>query len=243
MNTFGNIKTNIEKTAVELTKDPKFKKFIFEFNSLVLKNKDICELYHIYDDLSTSKGLSTDIVNDYINESVEYSQILIESQTKNIDYLSSWISSWNKSTENNYSDIDNSIYNTSIRNLESVLESKKNIKKTLLSENKVSEIKEGVNLPLKTMLGIANKTISKQLSNLSEEDKKELQSITTLSKDDIKDEINSLKEEVSSKLKLNLNESTDSELTNAIQSTIDKVNDAKCDHYNLYKLRKLNMGL
>jgi chromosome segregation ATPase len=67
--------------------------------------------------------------------------------------------------------------------------------------------------------------------------------ITTLSKDDIKDEINSLKEEVSSKLKLNLNESTDSELTNAIQSTIDKVNDAKCDHYNLYKLRKLNMGL
>ena len=93
------------------------------------------------------------------------------------------------------------------------------------------------------MLGIANKTISKQLSNLSEEDKKELQSITTLSKDDIKDEINSLKEEVSSKLKLNLNESTDSELTNAIQSTIDKVNDAKCDHYNLYKLRKLNMGL
>jgi DNA-binding transcriptional regulator GbsR (MarR family) len=91
--------------------------------------------------------------------------------------------------------------------------------------------------------GIANKTISKQLSNLSEEDKKELQSITTLSKDDIKDEINSLKEEVSSKLKLNLNESTDSELTNAIQSTIDKVNDAKCDHYNLYKLRKLNMGL
>ena len=44
MNTFGNIKTNIERVASELAKKPEFKRFIFEFNGLVLKNKDISEL-------------------------------------------------------------------------------------------------------------------------------------------------------------------------------------------------------
>ena len=222
MNTFGNIKTNIEKTASELAKKPEFKRFIFEFNALVLKNKDISELYNIYDDLSTKKGVSPDIVNDYVNESIEYSQILMESQTKNIGYLNTWISSWTKSNQNKYSDIDNAIYNNSIRNLESVLESKNNIKKTLISEEKIN-VKESI--------------------HLTESDKEELKTITSLNKDELKKEINTLKESVNSKLKVTLNESKDSDLSNAIQNTINKVNDTKYDHYNLYKLRKLNLGL
>lgn len=242
MNTFGNIKTNIEKTASELAKKPEFKRFIFEFNTLVLKNKDISELYNIYDDLSTKKGVSPDIVNDYVNESIEYSQILMESQTKNIGYLNTWISSWTKSNQNEYSDIDNAIYNNSIRNLESVLESKNNIKKTLISEEKIN-VKESIHLPIRSMVNIANKTLSKQLSNLTESDKEELKTITSLNKDELKKEINTLKESVNSKLKVTLNESKDSDLSNAIQNTINKVNDTKYDHYNLYKLRKLNLGL
>jgi len=242
MNTFGNIKTNIEKTASELAKKPEFKRFIFEFNALVLKNKDISELYNIYDDLSTKKGISHDIVNDYVNESIEYSQILMESQTKNIGYLNTWISSWTKSNQNQYSDIDNAIYNNSIRNLESVLESKNNIKKTLISEEKIN-VKESIHLPIKSMVSIANKTLSKQLSNLTESDKEELKTITSLNKDELKKEINTLKESINSKLKVTLNESKDSDLSSAIQNTINKVNDTKYDHYNLYKLRKLNTGL
>lgn len=242
MNTFGNIKTNIERTASELAKKPEFKRFIFEFNGLVLKNKDISELYSIYDDLSSNKGVSPDIVNDYVNESIEYSQILIESQRKNINYLNDWISSWNKSNKNDYSDIDNAIYNNNIRNLESVLESKNNIKKTLISEEKV-EIKENINLPISSMVSIANKTLSKQISNLSEGDKKELKEIMSLTKEELKIEINNLKEDVKSKLSKTLNESTDSDLQNKINQTIKKVMDTNVSHYDYYKLKKLNSGL
>ena len=71
MSTFGTIKTKIENTAVELAKNPSFKRFIFEFNAMVLKNKDLSELYYIYDDLSSNKGIPSDIANDYINESIE----------------------------------------------------------------------------------------------------------------------------------------------------------------------------
>ena len=242
MNTFGTIKTKIENTAIELAKKPTFKRFMFEFKHIVLENKDLSELYYIYDDLSSNKGLPNDIANDYINESVEYSQILIESQTKRLKEVDSWINSWNKGTSNNYSDIDNAIYKTGIKNLESVLESKKNIKTILINESK-KELKEISNLPLTSMVKIANESLKKEFSNLNESDKKELNNILSLSLDDVKKEMNSLKENVINNLKTNLNESKDSTLNETIENTIKKINESKVDHYNLYKLRKLNLGL
>ena len=244
MSTFGNIKTSIENAAIELTKTPNFKRFIFEFNSLVLKNKDLCELYYIYDDLSTNKGIPSDIANDYINESIEYSQILMESQFENIDNLNIWINSWGKTKENRYSDIDNAIYNTGIRNLESILESKKNIKSVLIKENNtVNENVNTINVPLSSVYNIANKTVSKYLENVNESDKNILKSILSLTTDELKTEMNTLKESVISKLKVTLNESKDDTYTSKIQTTINKVMESKNDHYNLYKLRTLNEGL
>lgn len=242
MSTFGTIKTKIENTAIELAKKPTFKRFMFEFKHIVLENKDLSELYYIYDDLSSNKGIPNDIANDYINESVEYSQILIESQNKRLKEVDSWINSWNKESDNNYSDIDNVIYKTGIKNLESVLESKKNIKTILIKESK-KELKESANLPLTSMVKIANESLKKEFSNLNESDKKELNNILSLSLDDVKKEMNSLKENVINNLKTNLNESKDSTLNETIENTIKKINESKVDHYNLYKLRKLNLGL
>jgi hypothetical protein len=53
----------------------------------------------------------------------------------------------------------------------------------------------------------------------------------------------SLKENVKTKLTNNLNESKDFELKEKINNTIKKLDESKIDHYNLYKLRKLNEGL
>jgi hypothetical protein len=243
MNTFGTIKTKIENTAIELAKKPTFKRFIFEFNGLVLSNKDISELYYIYDDLSTNKGLDRDLANEYINESIEYSQVLIESQTKNLNHLNAWINSWNKSDENNYSDIDNAIYSTGIRNLESVLESKNNIKKTLISENKKTVIPtQESNLPISSMVKIANETLKKEIS-LNESEQKELNEILSLNGDKLKEEFEKVKTLVVSNLKGSLNESKDGDLTQTINKTIEKIKDSKCDHYEYYKLKKLSLGL
>lgn len=243
MNTFGKIKTNIENTAIELAKKPEFKKFIFEFNSLVLENKDISELYFIYDDLSTNKGLDGDLANDYINESIEYSQILLESQIKDINNLNGWINSWNKSTNNNYSDIDNVIYNTGIRNLESILESKKSIKSILIKEEVKNVVTETYNIPISSMVKIANDNLKKEVSNLNENDRKELDEILTLNGEELKESFDNLKNNVLKNLKGSLNESSDKDLEGSINRTIDKVMGAKCNHYDYYKLKKLNSGL
>jgi len=243
MSTFGNIKTNIENTAVELAKKSSFKRFISEFNWLVLKNKDLSELYYIYDDLSSKNGISEDIANEYINESIEYSQILIENQTRNINQLNLWINSWNESIENNYSDIDNAIYKNGIKNLESILESKKNIKNIITKEEKIKNITKSVKIPISSMVKIANQNLKKEVENLNENDKKELQEVLNLTNEDLKENFNNLKKVVLENLKGSINESTDSDLQNTINETINKIKESKCSHYDYYKLKKLNSGL
>ena len=242
MNTFGTIKTKIEKASIGLYGKPEFKIYMSQLKTMVLENKDLSELYYIYDDLSKKKGLSNDIATDYINESIEYSQILIENNERSLKNVDEWISSIVKKSVNNYKDIDVTIYNKSIKNLETVLESKKRIINTIISEDKL-KIKESINLPLKTMLRVANDRLNKELSNISESEKKELIELSSLSDKDIILEINTLKKNVISNLRTSLNESKENDLKDTIENTIKKISESKYDKYNLYKLRKLNQGL
>jgi hypothetical protein len=242
MNTFGTIKTKIEKASIGLYGKPEFKTYMSQLKTMVLENKDLSELYFIYDDLSKKKGLSNDIATDYINESIEYSQILIENNERSLKNVDEWISSIVKKSVNNYKDIDVTIYNKSIKNLETVLESKKRIINTIISEDKLN-IKESINLPLKTMLRVANDRLNKELSNISESERKELIELSSLSDKSIKLEIDTLKENVISNLKTSLNESKENDLKDTIENTIKKISESKYDKYNLYQLRKLNQGL
>ena len=242
MNTFGTIKTKIEKASIGLYGKPEFKTYMSQLKTMVLENKDLSELYYIYDNLSKKKGLSNDIATDYINESIEYSQILIENNERSLKNVDEWISSIVKKSVNNYKDIDITIYNKSIKNLETVLESKKRIINTIISEDK-KEIKESINLPLKTMLRVANDRLNKELSNINETERKELIELSSLSDKSIKLEIDTLKENVIFNLKTSLNESKEKDLKDTIENTIKKISESKYDKYNLYQLRKLNQGL
>jgi len=243
MSTFGLIKTKLEEASIIAYKNNKFDSFIKGFKGLVLENKDLCELYYIYEDLYTNKGLDRDIADDYINETIEYSKILIKENQDDINFISKWLDKNLVDTKNNnYSDLDTLIYSNSIKNLEKVLESKKQIKNTLIKESKKDKPTESVSLPLETMVKMYESNLKKDL-NLNENEVKEISEIKNLSKNEIENEIKELSESIISKLKPSLNESTDSELNEKIQSTIDRVKNTKIDHYNLYKLRKLNSGL
>ena len=99
------------------------------------------------------------------------------------------------------------------------------------------------NLPLSSMVSIANKTLSKGFETLSEEEKKELNFYTSLKGKNLIEEIEKTKEVVLNKLKTNLNESSDSDLFNKIQKTIDKINESEKTLTSLYKLKQLEKGL
>lgn len=243
MNTFGLIKTKLEEASIVAYKNNKLDSFLKAFKGLVLENEDLCELYYIYEDLYTNKGLDRDIADDYINETVEYSKILIKENQDDLNFINSWLSkNLIENKNNNYKELDTLIYNDSIKNLENVLECKKQIKNTMLKESKIETPTDSINLPLETMVKMYESNLKKNLS-LNENELKEINEIKNLSKDEIENEIKELSESIVSKLKPSLNESADFELNEKIKNTINKVNDAKYDHYNLYKLRKLNLGL
>jgi hypothetical protein len=245
MATFGEIKTKIDETFINLYGKNEFKYFTNQFKKIVLENKDISELYYIYNDLSDNKGMSPDLVNDYINESVEYSQILVENNLNELNKISSWIDAINLHNEpkNIYESIDTVIYNKSIKNLESILESKKEISKVITSIKKEDEVKTSINLPLETMLKVANSKLNEELSNLSENEKNEIKEIVSLSKDELETKMNDLKESIVGNLKTKLNESSEFDLKNAIEKTMNKIEDSPVDFYNYYKLKKLQEGL
>jgi len=243
MNTFGVIKTKLEEASVIAYKNNKLDNFIKGFKGLVLENRDICELYYIYEDLYTNKGLDKDIADDYVNETIEYSKILIQENIDDINFIDEWLSKNIINTENNnYKELDTIIYNDSIKNLESVLECKKQIKNTLIKESKKEIKKESINLPIETMVKMYESNLKNNLT-LDEGVIKEISEIKSLSKSELENEIMELSESIISKLKPSLNESTDFELNEKINSTINSVKNTKIDHYNLYKLRKLNSGL
>ena len=243
MNKFGEIKSKVEQISVDLFGKKDFTKFMRGLKSNILENKDLTEIFYIYDDLSSKKGLSKDIASDYVNESIEYCQILIENNRTSLNKLTKWVSQYNVESPNNYKNIDTIVYGNSIRDLETVLESKKNIISTIISEEIKKQIKESVNLPLSTMVKVAEENLKGEMSNLTESEKNELVSISSLSKEELETEFNSLKESVISNLKGSLNESKEDEIKAMIGQTITKISDSKCTHYDLYKLRKLNQGL
>jgi hypothetical protein len=157
--------------------------------------------------------------------------------------VSLWINSWNDKEQNNYLDIDNAIYTTGIRNLESILESKKNIKNTITKEESKKSVTESINLPISSMVKIANENLKKELTSLNENDKNELGGILSLTSEELKENFDKVKNIVLENLKQSLNESEDKDLQNTIEKTINKITDSKCNHYDYYKLKKLSLGL
>lgn len=244
MNSFGYIKTKIEKVFSKGHYDKDFKKNIKEFKKYVLDQKPIAEAYFLYDELSSKKGLNENVVDEYISESFEHLKTIIDTNKKKIQDLSEWIDSiLGEGVNNNYEDIDKQIYTKNIvKNLESLIESKQRIRKNLMTTKVVKENKS-VNLPLSSMLKIATNTFNKEFENLNEEEKKEFKYLTSLKGKKLTEEVNNVKNSVIEKLTKNLNESKESDLTEKIQETINKINESEETVSSLYKLQQLNKGL
>lgn len=244
MNTFGQIKSNIESLLSESYGKPSFKNHMKSFKKNILENEKLAEAYYLYDELSKKKGMNKDILDDYVNESFDTLKSILKSQETKLKEVNMWVSeNLTKSVENSYSDIDTVIYNTSVKNLEKVLESKNRIKKTLGESVKPKTVNETVNLPLSTMLKISTNTFNKEYENISEEEKNELKQLLSLDKKQLIEEIEKSKSVVIEKLTTKLNESTDDELAEKVNQTISKINESEISLVSLYKLRQLETGL
>ena len=243
MNKFGQLKSNLDQMMVQSYGKENFKTVMKEFKKNILSNKAISEMYFIYNDLSSQKGINKEIANEYVNESFVKLSDLISSNQKKIDELYEWVkTNLDGDVDNEYSNIDFVVYENKVTNLERILETKKQIK-NLLTTTKKEKVQESVNIPLSSMLKIVTNTFNKEYSNISEDEKKELKSLLSLNKKQISEEIKSLRESVISKLEGRIEESEDVELKDKINNTIQRIKESDSDLISLYKLKQLEQGL
>ena len=244
MNKFGQIKSNIESLLTKSYGKNAFKTNMKSFKSHIIENEKLAEAYFLYDELSKKKGLSKDIVDDYVNECVETIKGILTTESTKLKEVNMWVSEGLKTnSDNNYTNIDTVVYSTSIKNLEKVLECKNTIKNLLGETEEVTKVTESVNIPLSSMLKIATNTFNREYGDISEEEKKELKNLLSLSKIELTEEITISKGVVLKKLTEKVNESNDEDLNNRVNETINRINESEISLTSLYKLKQLEHGL
>lgn len=233
---FGILKSKIEKILIESYQSNTFETQIKNFRKLVLENKKIGTLFFVYDELSSNKGFTDkDLANDFINECIK----IYENTTNKIsksDFKK--INEWTEGikVENGYEVIDNLLDSKSIQ-LETKILGRKKLVESLLQETKSN--KEEINLPMKTLVSVANTTIEKYIDKLDEGARNELKDLLMSNDEFLKTSYMTIKEEVLYKLE-RLNENSDEVTKNRISESIDKIKSEKFDKLNFYRLKTLN---
>jgi uncharacterized protein (UPF0210 family) len=192
----------------------------------------MAKLYSLYDQLSSPQGLNESDAKDFLEEGVT----LIQTILPNIK-LPKTLS---ENIENKYSDIDSLVYTNKLNLLERV-NSKKNIINTLVGENK--RIKESINIPLKSMVSIANQTLQKYIETLDESSKKEFIKLISEDTKTLEDKFETIKESAINKLNSMLEKEQEFELKTKLSETINKLKTEKFDQLNFIKLKNLEESI
>ena len=231
--TFGEIKTAIEETLIESYKDPKgFKKVMNEFHQNVLTNKSISKIYALYDDLHSEKGLNEAEAKEYLREGIDLLRNLIEN-TKLPRFTG-------KEIKNKYQDLDTLVYTKNV-NISERIKAKKNLIGTLMKNG--MEIKESINLPINSMVSIANQTLRNFVENLNEEDKKKFLKVAKGDQKELESEFVKLKESAIQKLEGILLSENEFEIKTKISETIDRVKNEEFNQMNFVRLSSLEKSI
>ena len=231
--TFGTVKSLIEKNLLESYKnETEFKKSLREFKHNVLSNKGMSKAYAIYDQLSSPQGLSEQDAKDFIEEGIS----LLNKILPNIKLPISL----SEKTENNYTEIDTLVYSQGVNLLERV-NAKKNILKVITSTKE--SIKESINIPISSMVAVANQTVNSYILNLDENSKKEFFQIVSEDTKTLETKFETIKESAISKLTALQNSEDSQDIKTKISETIDKVKSEKFDQLNFLKLKNLEESI
>lgn len=228
---FGEIKTIIEANFVKSYGNKEdFKENLNLFKENFLSNKNLSKMYLLYSDLSTPKGLNEEEAREYLDEGIKR----LKKLKKRINLPKTTVG------DNEYSDIDNLVYDKSI-GIEETIRSKKNLIKKLTEKPVVNEAT--INLPLSYSVKVANKQIKDYLSNLDESVKKDLFEILSKDKNQLKEEFETIKMEVSSKLEKMISEQTDEAVLEKLKLANDKIKNDEFNNINFYRLKTFNHNL
>jgi hypothetical protein len=188
--------------------------------------------YNLYDQLSTPQGLNEHDAKEFLEEGISLLQKVLP--------LIKLPKSLSESVKNRYTDIDTLVYTQKL-NLTERIQSKKNIVSVLTSQTNV--IKESINIPIKSMVSIANQTLRNYLDTLDENSKKEFIQLVSEDTKILEDKFEVIRESAITKLQTLLEKENENEIKNRISETINKLKDEKFDQMNFLRLKNLEESI
>ena len=231
--TFGNVKSIIEKNLLESYNNEKeFKKSLREFKHNVLNNKSMSRAYALYDQLSTPQGLSEQDAKDFLDEGLNLLMKILPS----VKLPKSLV----ENVENKYVDLD-VLTSTNKLDLIERINSRKNVLKVLTT--KKENIKESINIPIKSMVSIDNQTLRGYIEGLDENSKKEFFQIISEDTKTLEDKFETLRESTINKLNNMLENETEFEIKTKLTETIDKLKTEKFDQISFLRLKSLESSI
>ena len=244
MNKFGTIKSKILQkiTDAYATGD---KDVIKNTLKLIKEKKEFLNMYLFYEEIE-SKNI----------EDKNHAELFIEEITPLLKKHSGNISKFLKSVDRKLGDVsiaESELY--SHLDLLAEDDSLKNIDKKIIARKKLVEHltikKEGDTLNSTTT--IANESLLNTVlasnfnalydATLTEEDKKTLKTILSISDDELKKNFNELQEEVTTKMRTMCTEEKNDELKNKLNHAITETEQMKPTKFNYHKLSELKRGI
>lgn len=231
--TFGQLKSYMESKLLESYNDQvEFKKNLNQFKQNILNNKQLSKVYSIYDQLSSPQGLSESESKEFLEEGL----YLLEKLIPKIKLPKSNLTE----ISNQYSDLDTLIYTNKFE-IKDRLNAKKNLI-NVISKTK-QPIKENLNIPIKSMVSIANQTIKNFVDTMNEENKKEFLKIISEDTKVLEEKYDTLKEDTINKLSSIIKSEEDPEIKGKISETIEKIELEEFNQISFLKLKTLSENI
>ena len=245
MNNFGKIKTKILRKLME-SYSSKNKSEMKSILKIIKENKEFKEMYLFYEEIEEKYFEDKEVAKLYVEELNN----ILKHKSKNIYEFCKTLNEklGEDDIEENelYSTIDQLLEDDNLGNLDKKIIAKKKLIEHLTTKKEIKESKENSTYTANENLlhaVLANNFNVLYNNNLSEEQKKELKTILSLTEEDLKNKTNELKESILNKVSTLLNESNDEELNIKLTKVEDEVKEMSLTKYNYFRLTQLNDGL
>jgi len=243
MTKFGTLKVKILHNLTEayIAGD---KKNVKEILGLIKENNDFKGLYLFYEEVEKMYIEDKNLAEAYVDNVEKLLKEKTESVSKFCKSLDKKLSSENMVEVEIYKNLDLLTEESTLKNMDKKMLGKKKLVEHLTTKKTVTESADEFTSNESLLhVVLATKFNTEFEKTLTEEEKKELKTILSITNEELENNFNTLKEELCSKLNVLVTEEKDDEVKGKMKTALTETNRMQTTKYNYYKLQQLKNGL
>jgi hypothetical protein len=240
MVTLGKLRQQVyTRLAEQYTKKEQFKKTFNSIMSVLNENKELKQVFNIYTDFEKRHISDTDIATEFVTEAVNTIKgYMTENYISGLKKLSTLVGDVTCEQNEVTKNLDVLVHSTGYDTLVERIESKKYLVKTLTEEKTVSESIRPVSQSILTSL--LTTKFNEKYSSMNESELSTFKRYSSMNESEIENTINDLKNEIKESIET-LKENV--ELKSVVMEVENKVDNTSYDLLSLLKLEQLKESL